>query len=69
LLFLFSGLPWAKSWGGYLKVARKISGTAVVHQDWTTGRSSEIADRLAMNCDGTMVRWRRCRSMADMGCT
>jgi len=49
LLFLFSGLPWAKSWGGYLKAARTISGRAIVHQDWTTGRSSEIAQRMAMN--------------------
>lgn len=49
LLFLLSGLPWAKSWGGYLKAARSISGKAVVHQDWTTGRSSEIAQRMAMN--------------------
>jgi len=49
LLFLFSGLPWAKSWGAYLKAARKISGKAIVHQDWTTGSSSEIAQRLAMN--------------------
>ena len=49
LLFLFSGLPWAKSWGAYLKAARRISGKAVVHQDWTTGTSSEIAKRMAMN--------------------
>jgi len=49
LCFLLSGLPWAKSWGGYLKVARKITGNAIVHEDWTTGRSSEIAKRLAMN--------------------
>jgi uncharacterized iron-regulated membrane protein len=49
LLFLLSGLPWAKSWGGYLKAARRISGHAIVHQDWTAGRSSEIAQRLAMN--------------------
>jgi uncharacterized iron-regulated membrane protein len=52
LLFLLSGLPWAKSWGGYLKAARKISGNAILHQDWTTGRSSEIAERLAMNANG-----------------
>jgi len=44
--FLFSGLPWAKSWGGYLKAARQITGKAIVHEDWTTGRSSEIAARL-----------------------
>ena len=47
--FLFSGLPWAKSWGGYLKAARRITGKAIVHEDWTTGRSSEIAARLAMD--------------------
>ncbi len=49
LLFLFSGLPWAKSWGAYLKAARRVSGSVVVHQDWTTGTSSEIARRMAMN--------------------
>ena len=49
LLFLFSGLPWAKSWGSYLEVARRITGKAIVHEDWTTGRSTEISQRLAMN--------------------
>ena len=49
LIFLFSGLPWAKSWGAYLKAARRISGKTLVHQDWTNGRSSEIAQRMAMN--------------------
>jgi uncharacterized iron-regulated membrane protein len=49
LFLLFSGLPWAKGWGGYLKAARKISGKTIIHQDWTTGSSSEIAQRLAMN--------------------
>jgi uncharacterized iron-regulated membrane protein len=51
LFLLFSGLPWAKGWGGYLKAARKISGKAILHQDWTTGSSSEIAQRLAMNAN------------------
>jgi uncharacterized iron-regulated membrane protein len=49
LIFLFSGLPWAKSWGAYLKAARRISGKNLVHQNWTNGRSSEIAQRMAMN--------------------
>jgi uncharacterized iron-regulated membrane protein len=49
LFLLLTGLPWAKSWGGYLKKARSLSGTATVRQDWTTGRSSEIAERMAMN--------------------
>jgi len=49
LLFLLSGLPWAKSWGAYLKAARRVSNNPIVHQDWTTGSSSEKAERLAMN--------------------
>jgi uncharacterized iron-regulated membrane protein len=55
LSFLFTGLPWAKSWGGYLKAARRITGKAIVHEDWTTGRSSEIAARLAMDKNSLAV--------------
>ena len=55
LSFLFTGLPWAKSWGGYLKIARRITGRAIVHEDWTTGRSSEIAARLAMDKNSLAV--------------
>jgi uncharacterized iron-regulated membrane protein len=52
LLMLFSGLPWSKNWGGYLKEVRKLTGTASAHQDWTTGRSSEIAEHKAMDAAG-----------------
>ncbi len=51
LFLLFTGLPWAKSWGGYLKALRSISGNSIVRQDWTTGRSSEIDNRVAMNAN------------------
>ncbi|HEY4313627.1 MAG TPA: PepSY domain-containing protein [Pirellulales bacterium] len=37
LFLLLSGLPWAKSWGNYLKAARRLTGTAVAQQDWTVG--------------------------------
>ncbi len=37
LFLLFSGLPWAKFWGDYLKKARELTGTAVARQDWTNG--------------------------------
>jgi uncharacterized iron-regulated membrane protein len=43
LFLLLSGLPWAKSWGGYLKEVRRITGTGVAQQDWSTGSSSERA--------------------------
>jgi uncharacterized iron-regulated membrane protein len=35
LFLLVSGLPWAKLWGDYLKVARRVTGTASARQDWT----------------------------------
>lgn len=37
LFLLLSGLPWAKSWGNYLKAVRRWTGTAVAQQDWTVG--------------------------------
>ncbi len=48
LFMLASGLPWAKSWGSYLKEIRHLSGQGVVHQDWPTGSSSELAQRAAL---------------------
>lgn len=35
LLFIASGLPWAKAWGDWLKTARRWTGTAVVRQEWS----------------------------------
>lgn len=49
LFLLVSGLPWAASWGSMLKELRQLGSTTVVHQDWTTGSESEIADRVAAN--------------------
>ena len=49
LFLIISGLPWAKSWGGMLKLVRQSNQTTVVKQDWTTGRSSELAERQANN--------------------
>jgi uncharacterized iron-regulated membrane protein len=37
LFLLFSGLPWAKFWGDYLKTVRGLTGTSVARQDWTNG--------------------------------
>jgi uncharacterized iron-regulated membrane protein len=49
LFLLLTGLPWAKGWGTYFKKVRQITGTAVARQDWSTGTSSEVAQREAMN--------------------
>ncbi|MDF0544826.1 PepSY domain-containing protein [Sphingobium sp. H39-3-25] len=48
LFLLVSGLPWAKSWGSYLKAVRSVveSPTGkVVRQDWTVSHSEELKDR------------------------
>jgi uncharacterized iron-regulated membrane protein len=44
---LFTGLPWAKAWGGYLKAIRHFSAGHVVKQDWTTSSADELAARKA----------------------
>jgi uncharacterized iron-regulated membrane protein len=49
LFLLLTGLPWAKGWGAYFKKVRQITGTSVARQDWSTGSSSDIAQREAMN--------------------
>jgi uncharacterized iron-regulated membrane protein len=43
LVLLISGLPWAKFWGDYLKLARRVTGTAAARQDWqnSSGRGAK----------------------------
>jgi uncharacterized iron-regulated membrane protein len=56
LFLLVSGLPWAKSWGGLLQQVRQRSSAAPVNQDWTTGHSSELAQRrLTTSAPGEVV--------------
>ena len=43
LFLLLTGLPWAKSWGAYLKAARHLSNGHAVKQDWTTSSADVIA--------------------------
>ncbi len=45
LFLLVSGLPWAKSWGGYLKTIRTAVEGSPVKQDWSTGHSGELRAR------------------------
>ncbi len=46
LFLLVSGLPWAKSWGSYLKTVRTAVEGAPVKQDWSTGHSGERRARV-----------------------
>ncbi len=47
LFLLLTGLPWAKSWGGYLKAIRRYSAGRAVSQDWTTSSAEVLAARTA----------------------
>jgi uncharacterized iron-regulated membrane protein len=47
LFLLFTGLPWAKSWGGYLKAIRHFSAGRAVSQEWTTSSADVLAARAA----------------------
>ncbi len=44
LFLLLTGLPWAKSWGNYFKAMRRLTGTAVARQDWTTGSQTAAGE-------------------------
>jgi uncharacterized iron-regulated membrane protein len=47
LFLLLTGLPWAKSWGGYLKAIRHFTAGRAVTQDWTTSSAEVMAARQA----------------------
>lgn len=47
LFLLFTGLPWAKGWGGYLKAIRHFTAGHAVAQDWTTSSADTLAARAA----------------------
>jgi uncharacterized iron-regulated membrane protein len=67
LFLLFSGLPWAKSWGGLLKDVRGTGKNAPVVQAWATGTSSELAQRMAMNTQGAADEHAMHQGMAMTG--
>lgn len=45
LFLLVSGLPWAKSWGSYLKAVRSVAEGTIEKQDWASGRAAELRAR------------------------
>lgn len=72
LFLLFTGLPWAKSWGGYLKAIRHFSAGRAVSQDWTTSSAQVLAARqtrssAAMNDMPGMAGMHSMESMSGMG--
>ena len=52
LFLLVSGLPWAKVWGEYFKEVRRLTGTAVVHQDWPVGAAAAVIPAAATGGHG-----------------
>jgi uncharacterized iron-regulated membrane protein len=51
LFLLISGLPWAASWGSYLKAARSIRAEAPIRQDWPTGEDPGTRTMLGDHAD------------------
>jgi len=49
LFLLMTGLPWATNWGKYLEAVRKLTGTQASQEEWSAGRSSELAQHAALN--------------------
>lgn len=49
LFLLLSGLPWAKSWGSYLKAVRSVAEGSMTKQDWSSGHAAELKARAAMD--------------------
>ena len=49
LFLLLSGLPWAKSWGTYLKAVRSVVEGQAVKQDWSSGHAAELRARAAFD--------------------
>jgi uncharacterized iron-regulated membrane protein len=65
LFLLFTGLPWAKSWGTCLKAARHLGAGNAVKQDWSTSSSEAVAERIARSNGVSSAG--EIRSMSDMG--
>jgi uncharacterized iron-regulated membrane protein len=45
LFLLVSGLPWAKSWGAYLKAVRSVAEGQAPRQDWSSGHGGVGGNR------------------------
>ncbi|MDO7843208.1 PepSY-associated TM helix domain-containing protein [Sphingomonas immobilis] len=55
LFLLLSGLPWAKSWGGYLASVRGVVEGHPVKQDWSTSHAEELKARAAADAGTRMM--------------
>jgi uncharacterized iron-regulated membrane protein len=46
IFLILSGLPWANSWGNYLKAVRSIAAAPAGKQDWSAGSAADARARL-----------------------
>ncbi len=68
LFLLLTGLPWAKVWGDYFKEVRRLTGTAVIKQDWPTGSASgQTAQPAAGPASSLVVSSEHAEHMAQSG--
>ena len=49
IFLIFSGLPWAKNWGGYLQAVREATGQVSGPVDWSQGSDHEREARAALD--------------------
>ena len=48
-LLIFTGLPWAQSWGNYLATMREMTGQVEGPVDWSRGSDAEREERAALD--------------------
>ena len=48
-LLIFTGLPWAKSWGNYFGIVREVTGQVDGPVDWSRGSDVERQERAALD--------------------
>lgn len=51
IFLILSGLPWAKSWGDYLRQVRTVTGAVSGPQDWSAGSEADARARAALDRD------------------
>lgn len=49
IFLILSGLPWAKSWGDYLRQVRVATGAVSGPQDWSAGSEADARARAALD--------------------
>lgn len=55
IFLILTGLPWANSWGNYLKAVRGVAASYSEKQDWSAGSAAEVRERAALDRGARMM--------------